>query len=160
MHFEHLVQINDPQVPLLDPLTRAQLWRGLVRRAEQPTEFVLALDSCHIVGRRTDGDATVLERNLDFGPFQVRDIVTLRPEHEVHTLAERTERWPTSRMSIRIEEPVPDALFLRFAYEWDDDAPMGELDAMALELRQQAYLSSDLDTVQRIRELAQAGLLD
>lgn len=158
MHFEHLVQINDPQLPMLDPLTRAQLWRGLVRRAEQPTEFVMALESCHIVGRRTDGDATVLERNLDFGPFQVRDEVTLRSLHEVSTLVQGTARWPTSRMVIRIEEPEPQALFLRFTYDAHADAQ--PLDTMALELRQQAYVSSDLDTVRRIRELASAGLLD
>lgn len=160
MHFEHLVQINDPQLPLLEPLSRAQLWRGLVRRAEQPEEFVLALDSCHIVGRRNEGELTVLERNLDFGPFQVRDTVTLRPQSEVSTLAEGTERWPKSRMCIAIEEPEPAALFLRFTYEWAEDAAVGEADAMAQDLRKQAYLSADLDTVARIRELAQAGLID
>lgn len=160
MHFEHLVQINDPQLPLLDPLSRAQLWRGLVRRAEQPEEFILALDSCHIVGRRSEGEATVLERNLDFGPFQVRDVVTLHPQSEVSTLAAATERWPESRMRILIEEPEPEALFLRFRYEWADTAADGEIDAMAQDLRKQAYLSADLDTVARIRELAQAGLLD
>lgn len=160
MHFEHLVQINDPQLPLLDPLTREQLWHGLVRRAEQPTEFILALESCHIVGRRAHGDATVLERNLDFGPFQVRDEVTLHPFQEMATLAQGTARWPTSRMVIRIEEPEPQILFLRFTYDTEDRADADALDAMALELRRQAYVSADLDTVQRIRELASAGLLD
>ncbi|MCE2971700.1 MAG: hypothetical protein LW847_16060, partial [Burkholderiales bacterium] len=28
MRFEHLIEINDPLMPLLTPLTRAQLWRG------------------------------------------------------------------------------------------------------------------------------------
>lgn len=160
MHFEHLVQINDPQLPVLEPLSRGQLWRGLVRRAEQPEEFVIALESCQIVGRREEGAATVLERTLDFGPFQVRDTVTMQPLVEVATLAPRTERWPESRMRIRIEEPAPEALFLRFTYEWADDGKDSELDAMTLELRKQAYVSADLDTVSRIRELAQAGLLD
>ena len=31
MRFEHLIQINDPLMPLLDTLTREQLWRGLVQ---------------------------------------------------------------------------------------------------------------------------------
>ncbi|MBK9243241.1 MAG: DUF1857 family protein [Burkholderiales bacterium] len=43
MRFEHLVQINDPLQPLLTEVSREQLWRGLLRRAEQPTEFVLGL---------------------------------------------------------------------------------------------------------------------
>ena len=32
MRFEHLIQINDPLMPLLDTLSREQLWRGLVLR--------------------------------------------------------------------------------------------------------------------------------
>lgn len=160
MHFEHLVQINDPLMPLLDPLTRAQLWRGLVRRAERPTEFVLALDSCSILGRREHGATTTLERDLDFGPFRVRDTVTLHARGEVSTTAEATERWPRSRLTIRIEEPEREALFLRFIYEWEGDPPGSALDEATLQIRQQAYLSADMDTVQRIRELAAAGLLD
>ena len=35
MRYEHLVQINDPLMPLLDTLTRNQLWQGLVLRAEE-----------------------------------------------------------------------------------------------------------------------------
>ena len=33
MQFSHLIQINDPFNPLIDPLSREQLWRGLVLRA-------------------------------------------------------------------------------------------------------------------------------
>jgi hypothetical protein len=40
MRFEHLVEINDPLMPLLTELTREQLWRGLVLRAEDPTQFI------------------------------------------------------------------------------------------------------------------------
>ena len=40
MKFEHLVEINDPMNPLLDTLTREQLWHGLVLRAEQPKLFI------------------------------------------------------------------------------------------------------------------------
>ena len=41
MRFEHLVEINDPLMPLLTELTREQLWRGLVLRADDPTRFML-----------------------------------------------------------------------------------------------------------------------
>ena len=54
MKFEHLVQINDPLMPLLDPLTRSQVWRGLVRRAEDPVPFILGLDDCRILARGPD----------------------------------------------------------------------------------------------------------
>lgn len=159
MRFEHLVQINDPLIPLLDPLTRAQLWRGLVRRAEEPTLFVLNLERATVHARTQTGEVTELARTLDFGAFSVEDRVRLYPldRTEIHTAA--TARWPASRLTIRIEEPGPDALFLRFTYESDEREGGGELDALTVTLRQRAYESADLDTVQRIRELAQRGEL-
>ena len=167
MHFEHLVQINDPLMPLLDPLSRAQLWNGLVRRAEEPTLFVLGLEAATIHARRGDGDAEELERTLDFGNFQVRDRVVLRPMASTRTHVAACERFPSSSMTIAIEEPQPELLFLRFVYEIDDaveaarrdDRAAGELDATTETLRREAYRTADMDTVARIRELAQAGEL-
>ena len=52
MKFSHLIQINDPLNPLIDPLSREQLWRGLVLRAENPLLFVMGLDRFEIVERR------------------------------------------------------------------------------------------------------------
>jgi hypothetical protein len=161
MRFEHLVEINDPLMPLLPELTRAQLWRGLVLRAEDPTLFIGGLDSVTIDARRELSGVTELERTLDYGSFRVRDRVRLFPQQrsEIHTAAGTS--WPASRMTIAIEEPSPDALFLRFIYEAESEvAGVGGLDEMTIALRQQAYQGADLDTVVRIRELAEAGRLD
>lgn len=160
MRFEHLVQVNDPLMPLLTEVSRSQLWRGLVLRAEDPAQFVVGLDSVTIVARRQDGEATELERVLDYGSFRVHDRVRLLPlmRSEIHTAAGAT--WPASRMTISIEEPELDALFLRFVYEAASEvAGEGGLDAMTVALRQQAYEGADLDTVVRIRALAEAGRL-
>lgn len=159
MRFEHLVQINDPRIPRLDPLTREQLWRGLVRRAEEPTLFVLALEGATLHAREQLGDAVELVRTLDFGAFTVDDRVRLYPLDRTETRTAATSRWPASRLTIRIEEPEPEALFLRFTYESDEAEAEGGLDAVAATLRKRAYESADLDTVQRIRELAQRGEL-
>jgi len=51
MRFEHLVQINDPLQPMRAEVAREQLWRGLVRRAERPAEFVLGLAGATIEQR-------------------------------------------------------------------------------------------------------------
>ena len=163
MRFEHLIQINDPLMPLLDTLTREQLWRGLVMRAEEPTQFVLGLEVATIHSRRTVGDGggeVELVRTLDFGSFRVDDRVRLLPQSrsEIHISAGPT--WPASRMSIEIEEPQPELLFLRFLYESDETAGAGELDDVTTALRQQAYERADLDTVARIRALAEDGWLD
>jgi hypothetical protein len=162
MHFEHLVQINDPLMPLLDPLSRSQLWRGLVRRAEEPTRFVLGLEGATIDSRTERRDATELTRTLDFGSFRVNDRVVLTPMTGSVTHVAACERFPASRLTIRIEEPQPEMFYLRFIYEFfDGDAAndADEIDAATTVLRKQAYASSDLDTVKCIRDLAEAGEL-
>ena len=160
MRFEHLIQINDPLMPLLDTLTREQVWRGLVLRAEDPTQFVPGLEVATIHSRRSIGDEIELVRTLDFGTFKVDDRVRLRPlrRSEIHTCAGAT--WPASRMSIEIEEPQPELLFLRFLYESEETSVKGALGDVTTALRKQAYERADVDTVARIRALAENGWLD
>ena len=79
MQFSHLIQINDPFNPLIDPLSREQLWRGLVLRAENPMLFVMALDGFEIVER---GD-NMLARELRFGKLTLRDRVRFEPMRQV-----------------------------------------------------------------------------
>ena len=159
LRFEHLIQINDPLVPLLTPLTREQLWQGLFIRAHQPTEFVMGLESCTVEAETAEGELTMLKRVLDFGPFQVHDEVTLTPMRQVRILAPATDLWPRSEATVRIEEPEPGVLFLRFVYELDLQEGHSELDSTAVALRKQAYIAADMDTVQRTRELAESGRL-
>ncbi|WP_299453525.1 AtaL-like protein [uncultured Pigmentiphaga sp.] len=159
LRFEHIIQINDPLVPLLTPLTREQIWRGLFIRAHQPTEFVMGLEGCVIENEIEEAGRTILKRVLDFGPFQVHDEVTLTPMQEVTVLAAATRLWPRCEATIRIEEPSPGDFFLRFIYELDLAEGHSDLDETSVELRKQAYLAADMDTVQRIRELAESGKL-
>ena len=159
MRFEHLVQINDPLQPLLTGVSRAQLWQGLVRRAERPTEFVLGLDGATIEARSERPGAIELARTLDFGSFRVRDRVRLVADELSITDVEAAEGYAASRLTIRIEEPEAGSLFLRFTYEADEGADGGELEALTGRLREQAYRSADIDTVWRIRELVERGEL-
>ena len=159
MRYEHLVQINDPLMPLLDTLTRNQVWQGLVLRAEEPTQFVLGLEGSTIHTREVNGPVHELTRTLDFGSFQVEDRVRLVRDRrsEVHTNAGPT--WPASRLTITIEEPEPELLFLRFVYEFHEGAGDVEGDPLIVRLLEQAYERADLDTVVRIRALAEQGAL-
>lgn len=160
MRFEHLIEINDSRLPI-STITREQLWRGLVRRAEQPSEFVLGLNGATIHTRTTlQGDQLELRRTLDFGAFEVHDRVVLTPgkRTEIHT--EPSEKFPASRMSISIEERGPKELYLRFIYESAVADGTSELDAMTVALRNEAYRTADVDTVRRIRRLAEEGALD
>jgi hypothetical protein len=105
------------------------------------------------------GNVHELTRTLDFGSFQVEDRVRLVRDmrSEIHTKAGPT--WPASRLTITIEEPAPELLFLRFVYESDEAAGDEGLDPLLARLREQAYESADLDTVVRIRALAEQGVL-
>jgi hypothetical protein len=159
MRFEHLVEVNDPLVPLLPVVNREQLWRGLVRRAEQPWEFIFGLNGATVHERAIDGDHTWLARTLDFGNFEVHDRVRLSPPHETRIETRGSAQFPASTLTIRIEEPVPQQLYLRFVYESAAVDGQGELDAMTVELRNQAYAQADIDTLGRIRELVDSGQL-
>jgi hypothetical protein len=159
MRYEHLVEVNDPRVPLLPLLTRAQLWRGLVRRAEQPWEFVLGLNGATVHARSHEGAVATLTRTLDFGSFVVHDRVLLTPLEQTRIETEAAAGFPASSLTIRIEEPHPQRLYLRFVYESAAVDGQGELDAVTVGLRNQAYEQADIDTVGRIRELAEQGLL-
>lgn len=155
--YEHLVEINDLRMPLLTPVSRPQLWRALVLRAEVPTTFMPVLEGFRIDARRTDAAGhNVLERTLNFGRFVVEDCVRLTPEHEVVFDTRAGPTWPQSQLTVRIEAPQPDALFLRFVYESADEA----LDEVSDTLRRQAWHAADLDMVVRIRELAEDNQLD
>jgi hypothetical protein len=156
LHFEHLVQINDPSDPRVAPLRRDQLWRGLVMRAEFPASFVPWLDDCRI--ERFGND---LLRTLRFGQQIVHDRVRFDGEDAVEytVLADAgDDSSSTFRMSMRIEQPAADALFARFVYEAqsadhrDDNPHVGAV--------KEAYRMADIDTVFRIRQLADSGLLD
>jgi hypothetical protein len=159
MRFEHLVQINDPLQPMRAEVAREQLWRGLVRRAERPAEFVLGLAGATIEQRIDEPGRLQLVRTLDFGSFRVHDRVLLTADGVSVTEVEAAAGYPAGRLTIRIEEPAAGSLFLRFTYESDEAAASGDLDALVRRLREQAYRSADIDTVRRIRDLAERGEL-
>ncbi len=152
--FEHLVQINDEINPLIEPLTRLQLWRGLILRAEQPKLFTPWLESFELFPQ-TNGR---LQRRLKFPQFSVEDQVSFKEgeslDFEVLNGADGLE----SKLTIRIEEPTTESLFLRFSYtviseNHHQDSPLkGAIT--------EAYRHADQDTVFRIRQLAESGILD
>ncbi len=150
MNFEHLIQINDPLNPLMEALTREQLWEGLVLRAEQPQLFVLGLDSCTILSR-TD---RTLERELHYGHATVRDHVTLTPNESVRYDIRATEAHVGGSLTMTIEQPDEVQLFLRFQYETTLPVSDTEDARQTSEIVKSAYREADIDTVRLIRQYA------
>jgi len=155
MKFNHLIQINDPLNPLIDSLTREQLWRGLVLRAESPRLFMPHLDDCRLSDKSLDS----VRRELRYGELVIIDKVTYLPQIQVLYDVPAQGEIPASRMSMTIEEPQADVLFVRF--EYDDGKPedvTGE-EAFYDNFRRSTYQEADIDTVRIIRELTQRGEL-
>ena len=148
MNFEHLVQINDPLNPLVESMTREQLWEGLVLRAEQPQLFVLGLDSCTILAR-TD---STLERELHYGHATVRDRVTLTPNDSVRYDILATDAHVGGSLTMTIEQPDALQLFLRFEYRTTLPTADNEDARQTSEIVKSAYRESDIDTVRLIRQ--------
>ncbi|HEY3599621.1 MAG TPA: SRPBCC family protein [Paraburkholderia sp.] len=157
MNFEHLIQINDPLNPLVANMTRDQLWEGLVLRAEQPQLFVLGLDSCTILSR-TGGS---FERELHYGQATVRDRVTLQPKESVRYDIMATQSYVGGSLTMKIEQPDPLQLFLRFEYRTTlPTTEQGSLDPdvrQTQEIVKSAYRESDIDTVRLIRQYVLAS---
>lgn len=156
MKFTHLIEINAPGNPLIPPLSRAQLWRGLVLRAERPTLFLIGLDSCEIRAR----SAEMLARTLRFGKLEVIDEVRFQEQVQVHYHVPEQNEIPVSDLIMTIEEPHPGALFVRFTYDDHRESPGSDEQAFYDDFRREAYKESDIDTIRMIRQLASSGQLD
>ncbi len=155
MKFAHLVEINDPLNPLLDPLSREQIWRGLVLRAETPKAFVPYLDRCHILEK----GPLSLSRELHYGDLVVHDRVSFLPQEQVAYHVPPQKGIPESHLTMTIEEPEPEIFFVRFEYNDGASAEEDTANAFYDEFRRSAYQESDIDTIRMIRELAEAGKL-
>ncbi|MGJ9419260.1 SRPBCC family protein [Massilia sp. CMS3.1] len=156
MKFEHLIEVNDPLNPLMDTLTREQVWRGLVIRAESPKLFIPHLDECDISAR----EAGSFKRRLRYGDLVVEDTVLLTPLHEVRYEVPAQGDISASRLTMTIEAPSEHMLYVRFSY----DDGMGEstdgATKMYEEFKKSAYQEADIDTMRIVRQMAEQGNLD
>ena len=153
MKFEHLIEINDPRNPMIPLLTRDQLWQGLMFRAEDAVPFLPGLEDCIILER---GDCTLLRR-LDFGKAAIEDRVTWSRFEWMCFEVARTDAHAGGTLTITIEEPEEDHLFLRFAYATTLGEIANDEDAAYAEFVKSAYHESDIETVPVIRTLLAGG---
>lgn len=152
MRYEHLVQINDPARPDIQPLDRSQLWRGLVLRAARPELFDLTIDAIRVLEESESHQLREVHR----GSSSATERVRLFPQEAVELTAGADTVFAGSVLALRIEEPVPGALFVRFVYALNGSG-VPEDDAERRALRQ-AYYYADIDTVRHIRSLAEAPM--
>ncbi len=147
MEFEHLVQVNDLDRHDITDLSRGQLWQGLLARAHEPDQFIVGLDHFELLEVRED----YLMRRLYLPGLTVEDEVWLSHQEQVQYRIRPSADTPGGSLTMRIEEPQPGALFVRFCYatehhlQADDSIPYDEF-------VRQAYIAADVDTIRLIRE--------
>ncbi len=156
MKFEHLIEINDPLNPLIDTLTREQLWRGLVLRAEDPKRFIPHLDEC-IIGERDSGSFTRRQR---FGELWINDRVVLTPLQAVRFDVPAQGDIAQSSLTMAIEVPTEGVLLVRFTYDDGNPDADDQMGKMYEDFKKSAYQEADIDTIKIVRELASQGKLD
>jgi hypothetical protein len=153
--YEHLVEVNDAANPLVEALTREELWFGLLCRAEDPRAFLPGLEGCEIVAR---GESS-LRRVLRFGQAVIRDQVSFEAMEWVRFESEATAEHAGGSLTISIEEPQAGALFLRFRYVTTLPEGSASGEGRYAEFVKSAYRESDIDTVRVIRMIAESARL-
>jgi hypothetical protein len=156
MKFEHLIEINDPLNPLVDTITREQLWRGLVIRAEAPKLFIPHLDECDISERESGS----FKRRLRYGDLIVEDTVLLTPLQEVRYEVPAQGEISASTLVMTIEAPTNAMLYVRFSYDDGKEESQDQASKMYDEFKKSAYQEADIDTVRIVRQMAEQGNLD
>lgn len=145
LHHEHIVRINDPANAAGAWLTREQLWAGLQHTVLAPEVLDESIDSAsvqEIVPGR-------LRREIRRGRHATSDEVELVPNEALHIRADANGAFAGSTLTIRIEEPAPEMLFVRFTYDVCglEDARDEQEDTA----RCSAYHSLDIERIREVR---------
>jgi hypothetical protein len=146
------VRVNSPGQ---HELTRAQLWQGLVMKAENAVEFVSAMESCKIVERYDDG----FLREILLRGDRMFERITFTPE--VQVLFERVAQpkfpgWITNLIS---DSDAGLMLTFTFAIGFPGAATGSEDERRQGNAVRSSYVSAVRSTLARTRELAVAGTI-
>ncbi|MCB6184057.1 DUF1857 family protein [Leeia sp. TBRC 13508] len=155
MKFEHIIEINDLANPMVTPLSVEQLWQGLMLRVESPQLFLPHMDEVLFLAR---GD-NWLEREVVFGSMRVRDHIRMDPMVRIEFVTEPNEQHQGGTMSMQIEMPESNRLFVRFAYETGLSETETHNGVNVASYVKQAYQQHDIEMVKLIREMVEEGSL-
>jgi len=149
MRFEHIIVVNDLLNPLVEPLSREQLWSGLVGSLENPVRFLPGLDEAKVTARLADG----FKRELRFGHTVIHDRVSLSPMERLSVASEATPEVPALTRTLTLEEPIEGEYIVRFVYERrpEGHAPV---EPAYIEVLEQAWIAADIDLIAQIRREA------
>lgn len=142
------IPVNDASGPDQPTLTRADVWRGLVLKADNALPFVPKMTKCEVTSRAP----TWLERDVVFRGEPAGERVTFFPRDEVRF--ERTSGATMGTIRNQIEEEGDGALVLRFTFSLEREGiPHGsEEEAEYARQMEGAYLGAVDATLSAIRQ--------
>jgi hypothetical protein len=145
LHHEHIVRITDPANVAGSWLTREQLWAGLRHTVLSPELLDDTIDTASI----EEIGPSRLRREIRRGRRTISEEVELVPNESLRIRADAAGEFSGSTLTIRIEEPAPQMLFVRFTYDVCglEDVREEEED----NARCSAYRSSDIDRIREAR---------
>ena len=152
LEFEHIIQVNDLSNDAIAVRSRAQLWRGLILRAQQPDKFNQSLSYSYKPLSENE-----FLRTTSAGESSFYERVVLTPQVKIHTGTGDSEQI-SSESTAEIEEPEPNSLFIRFTYKRELGDSNSEIDIG--EHLKSAYVQIDRDAIAMIRVMAENNLFD
>jgi acetylaranotin biosynthesis cluster protein L len=148
LHHEHIVRINDPANATGAWLTREQLWAGLRHTVLAPQVLDDSIDWADI----EEIMPGKLRRHIRRGHSSMADEVDLIPNQLLRISADAGGMFAGSTLTICIEEPAPEMLFVRFTYEV---CGLEEIrDELEDNARCSAYQTSDIERIRQARRYA------
>ena len=152
LEFEHIIQVNDLSNDAIAVRSRAQLWRGLILRAQQPDKFNQSLSYSYKPLSENE-----FLRTTSAGESSFYERVVLTPQVKIHTGTGDSEQI-SSESTAEIEEPEPNSLFIRFTYKRELGDSNSEIDIG--EHLKSVYVQIDRDAIAMIRVMAENNLFD
>lgn len=149
---KHTIPINDTE----PRLTRAQIWQGLVLKAENPVPFLDAMSACTVI---ESGDNWLL-RDFTLRGEDMQERVTFEPEERVTFV--RTKSSAMGTIMNEIVELDDGEMGLRFTFSLDvDGLEDGSAEEAAFaERMSESYFQGVDSTLAEIRRRVTAGELD
>ena len=148
----HTMQVNSEE----PTLNRAQIWQGLLLKAEDPVPFLDAMSACTVVDR---GDKWLL-RDFTLRNEKMQERVTFEPEERV-----TYERTKSSAMGTILNEIVTldnGGMGLRFTFTLDVDGLTdgSPAETKFVERMSQSYFQGVSSTLTEIRRQVRSGELN
>lgn len=152
---EHSIMVNQ-DLSLGDPeLSVAEVWQGLVMKAEAAVPFVPAISRCEVISREPDG----FIREVDLRGETLRERIRLEPMQRV--TFDRLDGRAMGTITNEIVEMYDGNISLRFRFRLtvEDLAPGGpEEEAYQENITKQYRLALE-NTLAKVRELKKRGTL-